>query len=56
MAWFALSALLMFLSIDFNFPAHAAYGKNDIKEPPDQLSKSAAKTLFGDPPMRGGGG
>lgn len=56
MAWFALSALLMFLSIDFNFPAHAGHGKNDIKEPPDQLAKSAPKTLFGDPPMRGGGG
>lgn len=55
MAWFALSALLMFLSIDFNFPAHAAHGKNDIKEPPDQLAKSAPKTLFGDPPDEGRG-
>lgn len=49
MAWFALSALLMLLSIDFNFPAHAGHGKNDTKEPPDQLAKSAPKSLFGDP-------
>lgn len=45
MACFALSGLLMFLLVHFNFPTHLGQGK----EPPDQRAKSAPKTLFGDP-------